>query len=92
MGRFYHNSDGFFMLCVQKVCVEPILISLNPILIEFVMMLLSPHHMHPLMICHRLTQSECGPDHIQCRSLFILANSTDPDETLLFAASHLGLC
>ena len=25
------NSDGFLMLCVQKVCVEPILTSLNPI-------------------------------------------------------------
>ena len=46
------------MLRVQKVCVEPILISLNPILIEFVIMLVSPPHMHPLMICHQLTQSE----------------------------------
>ena len=27
MGRLYHNSDGFLMLCVQNVCVEPILIS-----------------------------------------------------------------
>ena len=24
MERFYHSSDGFWMLCVQNVCVEPI--------------------------------------------------------------------
>ena len=47
MGRFYHNSDGFLMLCVQNVCVETILISLNPILTEFVMMFVSPPHRHP---------------------------------------------
>ena len=49
MGRFYHNSDGFLMLCVQNVCVEPILISLNPILTNFVMMFVSPPHRHHLM-------------------------------------------
>ena len=27
MGRFYHESDGFLMLCVLNLCVEPILIS-----------------------------------------------------------------
>ena len=53
-GRLYHSSDGFLMLCVQNVCIEPILISLNPILTEFVMMLVSP----PLMIYHQLRQSE----------------------------------
>ena len=58
MGLFYHNSDGF----VQNVCVEPILISPNPISTEFVMMLVSPPHMHPLVICHQLRQSELGPD------------------------------
>ena len=42
----------------KKVCVEPILISLSPILIEFVMILVSPPHRHPLMICHQLMQSE----------------------------------
>ena len=47
MGRFYYNSNRFLMLCVQNVCVEPILISLNPILTEFVMMLVSPPHRHP---------------------------------------------
>ena len=36
MGRFNHNSDGKLDVCVQNVCVEPILISLNPILTEFV--------------------------------------------------------
>ena len=46
MGRFYHNSDGLLMLCVQNVCVEP------SILTKFVMMLVSPPHMHPFMICH----------------------------------------
>ena len=45
--RFYHYFDGFLMLCVQHVCVEPILSSLNPILTEFVMMLVSPPHRHP---------------------------------------------
>ena len=40
------SSDRFLMLCVQNMCVEPILISLNPILTEFVMMLVSPHHRH----------------------------------------------
>ena len=24
MGRFYHNSGGFLMLCVQNVCVESV--------------------------------------------------------------------
>ena len=42
MGRFCHNSDELLMLCVQNVCVEPILISLNQILTEFVTMLVSP--------------------------------------------------
>ena len=46
------------------MCVELTLISLNPILIEFVMMVSLPR-MHPLMVCHQLTQSELGPDHIQ---------------------------
>ena len=41
MGRFCHYSDGLLM-CVQNVCLEPILISLNQILTEFVMMLVSP--------------------------------------------------
>ena len=39
MGRFYHSSDGFMMLCVQTVPVEPIFIYLSPILTEFVMVL-----------------------------------------------------
>ena len=26
MGRLYQNPDGLLMLCVQKVCVEPILL------------------------------------------------------------------
>ena len=42
MGRFYHNSDGLLMLCVQNVCLEPILISQNQILTEFVTMSVSP--------------------------------------------------
>ena len=33
MGKFYRNSDGFLMLRVQKVCGEPILISLNIVII-----------------------------------------------------------
>ena len=48
IGRFYHNSDGFLMVCVQNVCAEPILISLNPILTESVMMFASPYHRHPV--------------------------------------------
>ena len=47
MDGFYHNSDWFLMLCAQKVCVGPILISLNPILREFVMMLVLPSHISP---------------------------------------------
>ena len=39
MVRFYHSSGGFMVLCVENVCVEPILISLNSILTEFVIML-----------------------------------------------------
>ena len=35
MVRLYLNSDGFLMLCAQNLCVEPIVISLNPILTEF---------------------------------------------------------
>ena len=31
IGRLYHNYDGFLMICVINVCVEPILFSLNPI-------------------------------------------------------------
>ena len=58
MGIFSHNSDGFLRLCVQNVCVEPILISLYAILTEFVMMLVSPPHMHPLMICHQRKVNE----------------------------------
>ena len=65
MGRFYHSSDGSFMLCVRNLCMEPILNSLSPILTEFVMMLVSPLHWHPLMICHQSTQSEWGPVCIQ---------------------------
>ena len=40
MEKFYHNSDECLMPCEQKVCVEPLLISINPILTEFVMMLI----------------------------------------------------
>ena len=58
MGIFYHSSNGILMLCLQNVRVEPILICLNPILTEFVMMLVSPPHWHPLIIYHQLTQSE----------------------------------
>ena len=47
MGKFYHSSGSFLMLCVQSVNVEPILIYLNPILTEFVMMLVSPPNRHP---------------------------------------------
>ena len=32
MGMLYQNSDGFLILCVQKVCVEPISISLESVL------------------------------------------------------------
>ena len=35
MRKFYRISNGFLMLSVQNMCVEPILISLNPILTEF---------------------------------------------------------
>ena len=41
-----------------KACVEQIFIPLNPILTEFVMMLVSPFHRHPLTFCHQSTQSE----------------------------------
>ena len=81
MGSFYHNSDGFLMLCVQKVCIEPILISLNPILTEFVMMLVSPPHRHPLMICHQFMESEWGPDHIYFIIHHYQANTMNPDQT-----------
>ena len=47
MGRFCHSSDGFLMLCVHNLCVEPILISLNPILTEFMRMLVPPPNRHP---------------------------------------------
>ena len=39
------------------------------------------------MLYHQLKQSECIT-----KSVFILANSVDPDEMPHFAASHLGLC
>ena len=45
--KHIHYSDGSLVLCVQNVCVEPILMSLYPILREFVMMFVSPHHRHP---------------------------------------------
>ena len=35
MEQFYHSSDGFLILRVQNMCVEAILISLNPYLTEF---------------------------------------------------------
>ena len=47
MGRLYHNSDGFLIYCVQNVCIEPGLISLNQNLTEFLMMFVSPPHRHP---------------------------------------------
>ena len=50
VGRLYHSPEVFLMLCVQNVRVEPILIFLYPILIDLVMMLVSPPHMHTLMI------------------------------------------
>ena len=40
MGKFYHSSNVFLILCVQNVCVEAILISQNTIFAEFVMILL----------------------------------------------------
>ena len=92
MGRLYHSSDEFLMLCVQNVCAEPILISLNPTLTEFVMMLVSPPHRHLLMIYHQLR-----PDHIRIlestitKRVLILTNRADPDETPHFASSHPGL-
>ena len=42
------------MICVQNVCVEPILFALNPILTEFEMMSVSP----PQRYRPKLTQSE----------------------------------
>ena len=39
MEKFYHSSNGFLMLHVQNVCIEAIIISLNPILTAFVMIL-----------------------------------------------------
>ena len=39
MGKFYHSSDGFLILRAQNVCVEAILISLNPILTKYRMIL-----------------------------------------------------
>ena len=66
------------MLCVQNVCVEPILIFDR----IFVMMLVSvtrgPDHIQFLL--YTIT-----------KSVFILANSAGPDETSRFAASHLDL-
>ena len=44
MGRFYHSSDGILMLRVQNVWVEAMIISPNPILTEFVMVLVSCAH------------------------------------------------
>ena len=35
MRKYYRSSNGFLMLSVQNMCVEPILISLNSILTEF---------------------------------------------------------
>ena len=46
MGRLYHNSVGLLMLRVKNVCVEPKLISLNPIVTAFVMMLVSTPRWH----------------------------------------------
>ena len=85
------------MLCVQNVCVRPILIYLNPILTEFVMMLVSPPHRHPFddLSSIKLNKGLTTYDFYNLRtitkSVFILANSADPDETMLFAVSHLGL-
>ena len=59
MENFYHSSDGFLNELYKNVCIEAILIALNPILAEFVMILLiSPPHRHPLRIYHQLIQSE----------------------------------
>ena len=91
MGRFYHNSDGFLMLCVQNVWVEPILISQNPIFTEFVMLLVSP----PLPLrwfatyYRKVNEGRLIIYHYQ--ECVILANSADPDETPQNAASHLSL-
>ena len=51
----------------------------------------------PITTYRFLSQNERGPDHIKLlystitKSVFILANSADPDETPRFLASHLGL-
>ena len=58
MGRFHRSSDGFLILRVHNVCEDAILISLNPILADFVMIFISPHQRHPLRIYHQLMQSE----------------------------------
>ena len=60
MRRFYHNSDGLLMLCVQSLCVESILISLNQFWQNLWYCLY-----HLLIGNHQLTQSEWGPGHIQ---------------------------
>ena len=59
-GKIYHSFDGFLTLHVQNVCVEAILISLNPILIEFVMIL----SYAPFEDVSSINASELGPGHI----------------------------
>ena len=81
------------MLCIQKG-VRSTNINLAKSNFDFVMMLVSPPH----RIYHLLTKSELGSNHIIqfllssiSKNVIILANRADPDETLRFAASHLGL-
>ena len=65
------------VLCVKNVCVEPIFISLNSILAEFVMMI--------RIVSKRFQYSTIT------KSVLILAKNTNPNETPRFAASHLRL-
>ena len=41
MARFYHDSDGFLMLCVQNLCIDPVFTSKSNF-DRIVMMLVSP--------------------------------------------------
>ena len=88
------------VMCTERVRRTNMNISKSNVDRLCVMMLVSPHHRHPHMICHQLTKREWGAWSITvffCRfyhyqdCVYLKANNGDNDETPRFATSHLGL-
>ena len=77
------------MIRIQNVCRKAILVCLIPTLIGVIyMMALSA--LRPLKVKDVLINIRINIAH-RYQNVLNIANSTDPDETPRFVASHLGL-